>query len=684
MPTGATGERGTRTIDSRAPKLTIGVDTGGTFTDVVFLRGRERGTFKLLSTPDDPARAVLSALSHLFGERSPDRLTYGTTVATNAMLERRGARTALVTTGGFEDVLEIGRQARPELYALEPRLPPALVDRALRIGVEERVLFDGTVEHRPSRDALRQLASRLARRGVRSVAVCLLHAHVNPRNEERVASALGALGIPVTLSHELSPQPGEYERASTTVANAYVRPAVSDHLERLAVGSGSRRFLVMQSNGGAIGVETARAEPVRTMLSGPAGGVAAAWNVAQSVGLDRIVTFDMGGTSTDVALVDGEIPRRSDTLIAGLPVRSPCIDIHTVGAGGGSLARLDAGGSLKVGPESAGADPGPACYGRGEHPTVTDANVVLGRLRSEAFLGGGMQLDVGRAHEALAGLAAAMQTSAEETAEGIVKVVEGAMERAIRVITVERGQDPRTCALVAFGGAAGLHACGLADGLGIPDVLIPADPGLLSAWGVLEGPIVRDRELATSRVDPTPSELGELADPLEREARSAVADEGIAPRSVRARRWVRLRYVGQSLELEVPLGRSYRAEFDREHHRLFHTRSPSRPVEVCGLRVTAEGRVAGAHQSSAGGRPRRRSRRADTTGRAYIGGRSTDIGIFDRPSLEPGDAFAGPAIVTEYSSTVLVATGWRARVDETRNLILERAATGRDARRRKQ
>ncbi|MEE8311454.1 MAG: hydantoinase/oxoprolinase family protein [Candidatus Binatia bacterium] len=679
MSTGPTGEPGAETRDSRAPKLTIGVDTGGTFTDVVFVRGRERGTFKLLSTPDDPARAVLTALARLFGERSPDRLTYGTTVATNAMLERGGARTALVTTGGFEDVLEIGRQARPELYALEPRTPPPLVERAMRIGIEERVLFDGEVERRPSPDSLRELASRLARRGVESVAVCLLHAHVNPENEVRVSKALAALGIPVTLSHQLSPQPGEYERTSTTVANAYVRPAVSGHLESLAERSHSRRFLVMQSNGGAIGVDTARAEPVRTMLSGPAGGVAAAWNVARGIGLDRIVTFDMGGTSTDVALVDGEIPRRSDTLIAGLPVRSPCIDIHTVGAGGGSLARLDAGGSLKVGPESAGADPGPACYGHGERPTVTDANVVLGRLRPEAFLGGGMQLDVARAHEALAGLADAMQTGVETAAEGIVKVVEGAMERAIRVITVERGQDPRTCALVAFGGAAGLHACGLADGLGIPDVLIPADPGLLSAWGVLEGPIVRDREVATSRVDPAASELGELADPLEREARAGVAAEGIASRSIRVRRWVRLRYVGQSLELEIPLGRSYRAGFDREHHRLFHTSSPSRPVEVCGLRVTAEGRVAGARRTSIGTRPRRRPRRAASTGRAYVGGRGSDVSLFDRRWLEPGDSFEGPAIVTEYSSTVLVAAGWRAQMDDARNLRLDRGRAGRSA-----
>lgn len=662
----------------RTRKLRVGVDTGGTFTDVVYVDGSERGTFKLLSTPDDPARAVLAALSELFGERSPERLTYGTTVATNAVLERAGARTALVTTRGFEDVVEIGRQSRPDLYDLEPQRPAPLVERKLRLGLDERVLFDGSTARRPSQASLRRLAADLLKHRAASIAVCLLHAHTNPEHERLVASALAHLGVPVTLSHELSPQPGEYERTSTTIANAYVRPAVSGHLESLATRSRAKRFLVMQSNGGAIGVETARAEPIRTMLSGPAGGVAAAWNVARAAGFERIITFDMGGTSTDVALVDAAVPRRADTLIAGLPVRSPCIDIHTVGAGGGSLARLDAGGSLKVGPESASADPGPACYGSGTEPTVTDANVVLGRLRPEAFLGGGMRLDVERAAAALAKLAREMNTGTAAAAEGVVRVVEGTMERAIRVITVERGQDPRTCALVAFGGAAALHACGLAAGLGIPDVVIPADPGLLSAWGVLEGPIVRDRECAASLVDPDAADLARLAAPLELAAKNDVAGEGIPGRVIRTARYLRLRYLGQSLELEVPLARTYRGDFDRAHERLFHTSAPQRPVEVCGLRVTASGSVASPRHGGARARSRRHAAAEPeaTSAQAYLAGRPTAVPLLERARLEPGHRFDGPAIVTEYSSTALVAPGWAARVDDHHNLLLTRC--GRD------
>lgn len=662
--------------------LLVGVDTGGTFTDVVFAEGGTRGTFKLLSTPDDPARAVLTALQTLFDDRRPARLTYGTTVATNAMLERRGARTALITTAGFEDVLEIGRQARPDLYDLEPRKPAPLVGSSLTVGLDERVWFDGEVGRAPSRRALGGLRAALEKRRVRSIAICLLHAHTNPAHEKQVREAVKDLGVPVTVSHELSPQPGEYERASTTVANAYVRPAVADHLERLAKSSRARRLLVMQSNGGAIGLRTAQAEPVRTMLSGPAGGVAAAAAAARAAGFDRIVTFDMGGTSTDVALVDGEVPRRTDTLISGLPVRSPCIDIHTVGAGGGSIARLDEGGSLKVGPESAGADPGPACYGRGNLPTVTDANLVLGRLRAEAFLGGHMELDASRSRKAIERLAKTISAGRtgppadpESVAEGIIRVVDGAMERAIRVITVERGQDPRTCALVAFGGAAGLHACGLSEGLGIPEILIPRDPGLLSAWGVLEGAVTRDAEVALALIDPTARELERRARPLQAGALREVTDEGIARDRVNCAGRVRMRYLGQSLELEIPLTDDFRAAFDRAHQKQFHTSAPERSVEVCGLRVTASGSLEVGKREKTRGRARREGE--VRTARCYVAGGWRDVPIHLRDELTIGEQFSGPAIVTEYSSTVLVAPQWNCEVDRQGNLKLRRAEPGR-------
>ncbi|RMF23987.1 MAG: hydantoinase/oxoprolinase family protein, partial [Deltaproteobacteria bacterium] len=331
-------------------RLLVGVDTGGTFTDVVFVHGTRRGVCKVPSTPDDPARAVLAALRRTFGSQAPDVLTYGTTVATNAMLERRGAKTALVTTAGFEDVLEIGRQDRPRLYDLEPTRPQPIVPRSLRMGVDERMCFDGGVDKPVDPEEIESLAQRLEKAGVESVALCLLHAHVNPAHEKSIAAALRSHGFPVSVSHEICPEPGEYERSSTTSVNAYVLPAVARHLRRLAKESRAARFRVMQSNGGAIGVGIAAREPIRTMLSGPAGGVAEAAAVAARAGFHRVITLDMGGTSTDVAFVDGDLPRRPVTEIGGLPVCTPCVDIHTVGAGGGSIAFVDEGGALRVGP----------------------------------------------------------------------------------------------------------------------------------------------------------------------------------------------------------------------------------------------------------------------------------------------------------------------------------------------
>ncbi len=672
-----TGRRTSPSTPRAARTLVVGVDTGGTFTDIVYRDGATVGRFKLLSTPDDPARAVLVGLTELFGDRRADVLTYGTTVATNAMLERRGAPTVLLTTSGFEDVLEIGRQARTDLYALEPEKPEPLVGREARLGVAERMLFDGTSELRLTREEIERVATAVAECKPESIAVCLLHAHVEPRHEKRLGRRLAKLSVPVTLSHELSPEPGEYERTATTVANAYVRPKLARHIEGLASQSGAKTFRVLQSNGGATGAATAQREPVRTMLSGPAGGVAAARQAAARGGFDRAITLDMGGTSTDVALLDGEIPRRSVTEIGGVPVRSPCIDIHTVGAGGGSIAWVDEGGSLKVGPRSAGADPGPACYGRGEEPTVTDANLVLGRLRAESFLGGHMRLDSARARRALAPIAAAMGAgSVEQAAEGIVRVVEGNMERAIRVITVERGQDPRTAALVAFGGAAGLHACGLALELGIPNVLVPADPGLLSAVGVMGGRMVRDETTPLQLIEPSERTLRGLVGEPAAKAKRHLVDEGVAQRAIRSESFVRARYVGQSLEVEVPLTRDYKAAFHDAHERLYRHADRTRAVEVSGLRVTASTAASNrVTNNSMERRPRLATARAEKPraiehARVYVGGRASRVPVFRRETLAPGSSLRGPAVVVEYSSTVLIARAWSLNVDHDANLVL--------------
>jgi N-methylhydantoinase A len=656
--------------------MTVGVDTGGTFTDVVVGLDAEIYCFKVLSTPADPAAAVLAALveaGETLGTRPIDRLTYGTTVATNAMLERRGARTALVTTAGFEDVLEIGRQARPDLYDLEPRKVPALLARPLRLGVAARMLFDGRILRALTKRETDRLVVALRRLRVESIAVSLLHASANPMHERAIARALRVLRVPVSLSSALAPAPGEYERTSTAVANAYVRPAVENHLRALRRGTRATTLRVLQSNGGAIGLSIAAREPIRTMLSGPAGGVAAAAEIARRSKCDRVITLDMGGTSTDVALIEGSLARRATTEIGGIPIRTPCLDIHTVGAGGGSIASVDEGGALRVGPESAGADPGPACYGRGRAATVTDANLVLGRLRAEAFLGGRMRIDAERAEAALARLARGIRApSTVEAAEGVVRVVEATMERAIRVITIERGSDPRGCTLVPFGGAAGLHACRLAEELGIREILVPPDPGLLSAYGMLDAPVVRDAYRALRVIDPNFAELSKHATELAGRVRRDLASEHVDRAAIRIEAHAELRYVGEGSTLDVSIEAEFIRRFHVIHQAAFHSSDASRPVECCGVRVTgiAGNRERTKRRRTTPVRPTReaRAKRLSLT----IDGRRHAVAVLGRESLASRTRLSGPAIVTELSSTLLVRPGWTLRLDGEKNLRLRR------------
>jgi N-methylhydantoinase A len=670
-------------VPSRGRPAYIGVDTGGTFTDFVCLHGHNLHVLKLPSTPHDPAAAVLDGLHRLGATR--DTITcYGSTVGTNALLERRGARVALITTAGFEDLLEIGRQSRPILYSLMPRLPAPLVPSSRRLGAPERMLYDGRVERSLTPHAATKLARRVARLGVEAVAVCLLHAYVNPAHERLLARALARLRLPVSLSHRIVREYREYERLSTTVVNAYVAPVVSQHLRSLERGMNGR-LRVMQSSGGAVKAATARQEPVRTILSGPAGGVVGAVALAHRVGERRIITLDMGGTSTDVCLVDGVPSRRTDATIGGLPVRVPVIDIHTVGAGGGSIARLDAGRSLKVGPESAGADPGPSCYGRGTEPTVTDANLVLGRLVATEFLGGRMQIDERRSRRALRRLATRSGLTVTATAEGIIRVVNASMERALRVISVERGFDPRRFTLVAFGGAAGLHACELADALGLRRVLVPREPGLLSAWGMLSADIVKDYATTVLRTGVPAAQLERVYRPLVARAQREMAREGIDLRHLRFVRSLDLRYPGQSYEIEVLFGPTYPAAFHRTHQRLYGSTDPSRPVEIVTARLRAVS-PAGV-QLPRGRRPatpiavdREPSGQAGTGGRSgearaavYWYGRRLRALIVHREALAIGRRCRGPGVICEFSATTFVPPGWVATPDRSGNLVITRS-----------
>ncbi len=493
----------------------LAVDTGGTFTDLLRLRGAETRALKVPSTPGDPAAAILDGIRRLLEPGEPFLLLHGSTVATNALLERSGARVALVTNRGFEDVLEIGRQNRPQLYALVGHRAPPLVDREDRIGIAGR-LGPGGEEIEPLDAAeLATLTERVS--GADAVAVCLLHAYSAAAHEDAVAEAL-AEGPAVSVSSAILPEYREYERTSTTVVNAYVAPVMSGYLRRLETESGAERVKVMGSDGGRIAVRRAAREPVHTVLSGPAGGVVGALHWARLVGSPGIVTFDMGGTSTDVSLCPGRPLRTREFEIDGHPVAIPVIDIHTVGAGGGSLASVDPGGALRVGPESAGAVPGPIAYGRGgERVTVTDAHVWLGRLPSEGFLGGQEALDRDGIQEPLGALAHQLGRTPEEAAEGVLAVAATAMERALRVISVERGFDPRELALVAFGGAGALHAAGLAERLGLPEALIPPDPGVLSAYGILTAPPTREvSRTVLATISPAESDRSSTNSPLMR------------------------------------------------------------------------------------------------------------------------------------------------------------------------
>jgi N-methylhydantoinase A/oxoprolinase/acetone carboxylase beta subunit len=655
----------------RSSGIVVGIDTGGTFTDLVAVVAGKLRVHKVLSTPADPARAVFEGMSAMLGGDAPDLVTYSSTVATNALLERKGARVAIVTNAGFEDLIEIGRQNRDDLYALAPSRPEPLVSRAMRLAVDERTLFDGSVARPLTRRELARVVRAARSSGADAFAICLLHSYANPRSERALARALAPLRRPLSISHRILAEYREYERFSTTVVNAYVAPRMSTHLGSLERSMAGSRLRIMQSNGSAIGSALARAEPVRTILSGPAAGVAGAAALARAIGTDRFITFDMGGTSTDVSLFDREARIRTQSYPDGYAVRTPVIDIHTVGAGGGSIARLDAGGSLRAGPESAGADPGPACYGRGTAPTVTDADVVAGRLIASNFLGGAMRLYPGRAQRAIAELAHSMKTSLPAAARGVIRVVNANMERAIRVITVERGYDPRDFALLAFGGAGPMHACELALDLGIRRVIIPRNPGTLCAWGAVGAPLGREFSLTVRATNPTRRALLARAAPMIRRARTELAAEGASARTISNDLRVDMRYRGQSYELEVPLTRDFTEQFHAAHRRTFGHCAPGADVEVVNIRLRASApqasvpipRIRGAGRAPA----------AISRASVMVSARPVPTPVYDRDALGAGACIRGPAIVVELSSTLYVAPEFTLRADDFGNLRLEAA-----------
>jgi N-methylhydantoinase A len=688
--------------DMARASLRIGVDSGGTFTDIA-LYDETTGTvavWKVSSTPDDPSRAIADGVRQAIDELGfagarVDYFGHGTTVATNAVIQRRGARTGLITTEGFRDVLEIGRQTRPSQFNLRTPKADVLANRADRLEVGERITYQGEVQKALDEQSVRQVAHTLRAAGVTAVAVSLINSYRNPVHEQAIKAILQR-EMPdafVTISTDIAPEYREYERTATAVVNGYVGPIIRGYLERLGPrleAAGIASLHLMQSNGGVLSFEHARQEPVRTILSGPAAGIVGATTVARLAGHPNIITFDMGGTSTDVALIEGGTPRlATETHVHGQPLLVPMLDIETVGAGGGSIAGVDSGGLLEVGPQSAGAFPGPACYEKGNaEPTVTDANVVLQVLNPKVLLGGRMAISQDAARAAVARLAERLGLDVLATAQGIVAMAVANMVRAVRVISVERGYDPREFTLVAFGGAGPVHAARLARELGIGRVLVPRTPGVLCALGLLLS------DLRTSFATTRLHTLTTAAVP-EIERDFAALDAKVAAwfaheEAPSDRRQVTysadMRYVGQGHTLNVACVRggtpdevvaALRGKFEQLHEQMYGFIAASEPVQITTLRAAAAVEVDKASLA-----PQPAATRPVAT--AIVGRRDVylEVGgpaaggfvscpLYSRDQLGPGHAFEGPAIVEQMDATTLVLPGQRATVDPYLNLMIE-------------
>lgn len=659
--------------------LRIGIDIGGTFTDFVIYdpSSQQVQSFKLLSTPNNPALAVMQGLEQIFAQQGTRHATVinGSTVATNALLERKGARVALVTTRGFRDVIQIGRQNRPALYDLFANPTPPLIPSELRFEMDERVSHTGETLKSINLGQVAALVPALKALSVKAVAVCLLFSFLRSEHEQSIAAELRSAGLRVSLSSEILPEFREYERTSTTAVNAYVTPVLDEYLSHLEQAlPPSAHLRVMQSNGGNISPAEARKFGVRCILSGPAGGVVGCEYVGKLISSSDgilLIGFDMGGTSTDVSLIDRKPQITTEAVVSGCPIHIPMLDIHTIGAGGGSIAQVDAGGALRVGPESAGADPGPACYGRGDLPTVTDANLVLGRLSAEHFLGGQMPLDPSRAHRIMAKLGKELQLIGAQAALGIVEIVNAHMERALRVISVERGHDPRRFTLLSFGGAGGLHAADLARGLGIPRVLVPPLASTLSAFGMLAADVIKDYTRTVMLPGSTPvSDLAAKLEVLVERGYQEILSENVPAKQILIERFLDMRYRGQSYELIVPFSETVYADFHRLHQQEYGYANIAAAIETVNLRVRAIGK---------GNPPPLLSRpyQGPDPAPAYLetrpvvfAGGSLDTPLFRAESLEPGNQIHGPAVVVRSDTTILVGPTDHAEVDGFGNLLI--------------
>jgi len=653
--------------------IIIGVDTGGTFTDFVYRKNGRWGIYKCLSTPENPANAVIQGIQHISEDDSVE-VIHGSTVATNALLERKGAKTALITNAGFENIIQIGRQNREALYDLFYQKPKELISSERCYSVNGRIDFQGEEILPFDAQFAETILQELKAASIESVAISFLFSYLNPQHEMQMADILSELDISISTSNEMLGEFREYERMSTTVINAYVQPKMVRYLNCLKKFIGKNTLRVMQSNGGSISVESAMHTPARTILSGPAGGAIGALEIGATAGYNRLITFDMGGTSTDVCLIEDELPISIDASISGFPLKVPMLDIHTVGAGGGSIAALDAGGALAVGPESAGADPGPICYGKGSQITVTDANLFLGRLIPEHFLGGNMHLHYDKIQRAFKKMADDVKLNPYALAEGILDVANANMERAIRVISVEKGFDPREFSLFSFGGAGGLHCAMLARQLSVSRVIVPKNPGILSAFGMVMADVIKDysQTVMLSGMGLSFSTLQEKFLSLEQQAVAEMKQEGFSGLALRLEYFLDIRYQGQSFELIVPFGKDYEEKFSEQHEQTYGYQNLGKAIEVVNIRL----RAYGSPEKPAFAAPEEMTEKIPACAKlqertVYFDGRKYQTPVYDREKLLPGNLFSGPAIFVEYSSTIVLPLFASAKIDAFENLIME-------------
>ncbi len=661
-------------------EVRIGVDTGGTFTDfVIYINGKIE-IDKIPSTPKDPSLSILKGINKILRSNLSPMVIHGTTVATNSLLERKGGRVALITTEGFEDILFIGRQTRRELYSLRGERRVPLLPRHLCFGLEERTSASGKVERKVSLSCLRETLEKIKKLKPDAVAVSLINSYANSSNEKTVSRELKKEKLLISVSSEILPEYREYERTATTAVNAYLMPVISRYLTKLEKKLQKAELRIMQSNEGYIPPAKAKREPIRTAFSGPAGGVVGAFHLGKAAGFRNIITFDMGGTSSDVSLIDGEIRRTSESVIGDFPIRIPIIDIHSVGAGGGSIAYVDRGGSLRVGPQSAGADPGPACYGRGDLPTVTDANLVLGRLVPEFFLGGKMELFPGRSREALENLAKKINKSLIETAAGIIEIANANMEKAIRVISIERGFDPRDFALFSFGGAGGMHAVDIASHLKMPRVIVPKNAGVLSSLGLLMADSIKDysKSILKTAEKTSKEELENHFKKLIEKSIKSMKEDGFQEDAVTIFSFLDLRYQGQSYEITIPYRNkitsnlSFVSDFHKAHRKLYSYHHEQRAVEIVNIRVKAVGttkkiklkRLPPKDKNPEGAFMKKQA--------IHYEGKTWQASVFKRAPLATGNKINGPALIADSESTTFLPFSYTLEVDGFLNLIIQR------------